>query len=258
MLICDLNVQVALMARMMTIPYYYMRLHGVRETDIPHAQIFQGAEWLIAPYHKEVEREDLPKWIDGKTFYMGSYTGRDLKPYAKPKSPTYRIWVVSWGLLKRSVDELNALADALPEYAFILFGGIKWDGSTLKDSITYYGRVEDLHDHLVEVDAVICTAWNNMIHEIVARGLPAVLIPEQTWFDEQDTHAKALARHWFVQHVESWNSHKAIRDALKSIDQLDLTWLHALYDPDALPKTAQYIEQEYERILSTYQWRQWK
>src|SRR5680860_1869308 len=70
LLIIDVSVEMAMLARVSSIPYAYVRLQGDRN-DFPHLNAFEGASFLLAYFPKEMESTDTPSWITNKTVYLG-------------------------------------------------------------------------------------------------------------------------------------------------------------------------------------------
>ncbi len=69
LMIIDVSVEVAMLCRVASIPYLYIRLPGIRD-DTPHLNAFAGALALLAPYPRLLEATMTPEWVGKKTLYL--------------------------------------------------------------------------------------------------------------------------------------------------------------------------------------------
>ncbi|MBE7245990.1 MAG: glycosyltransferase, partial [Actinomycetospora chiangmaiensis] len=70
LLVVDVSVEVALLARLLSVPTLVVRLAGTR-TDQPHLEAFRSAERLLAPFPEALDGMVVPDWIRAKTQYAG-------------------------------------------------------------------------------------------------------------------------------------------------------------------------------------------
>jgi hypothetical protein len=70
LMVIDASVEAAMLSRLLSAPFVYVRLAGHRD-DPPHLAAFQAAEALVAPYPAALECGDVPRWVAGKTFHAG-------------------------------------------------------------------------------------------------------------------------------------------------------------------------------------------
>lgn len=68
-MVVDVSVEVAMLARLASVPTICVRLNGKRD-DAPHLEAFRGAIGLMAPFHPTLEMADTPAWIRDKTVYF--------------------------------------------------------------------------------------------------------------------------------------------------------------------------------------------
>lgn len=57
----DVSVEWALLARLCSVPSVKVRMHGDR-SDASHIAAYQACADMIAPYHPELEQDDFPDW----------------------------------------------------------------------------------------------------------------------------------------------------------------------------------------------------
>ncbi|WP_201583434.1 hypothetical protein [Psychrobacter immobilis] len=69
LMIIDVSAEVAMLCRVASIPYLYVRLAGERD-DIPHLNAFAGALGLLTPYPKALEASATLDWVRQKTLYL--------------------------------------------------------------------------------------------------------------------------------------------------------------------------------------------
>lgn len=65
LMIIDVSVEVAMLCRVASVPYLYVRLAGIRD-DTPHVNAFTGALGLLAPYPSVLEALMTPDWVRQK------------------------------------------------------------------------------------------------------------------------------------------------------------------------------------------------
>ena len=70
LMIIDVSVELAMLCRVASIPYLYVRLAGIRD-DTPHSAAFAGALGVLAPYPQALEAAMTSDWVRQKTFYLG-------------------------------------------------------------------------------------------------------------------------------------------------------------------------------------------
>jgi hypothetical protein len=69
LLVVDVSVEVAMLARLTSTPVVYVRLSGCR-CDPPHLDAFRAAIAVIAPFHRDLDDPDLADWVRDKTTYL--------------------------------------------------------------------------------------------------------------------------------------------------------------------------------------------
>jgi hypothetical protein len=76
LLLVDVSVEVAMLARLCGVPFCYLRQTGVRD-DPPHRLAYEWAKGLLAPYDSRHEDPDTPDWMRAKTGHVGAVTRFD-------------------------------------------------------------------------------------------------------------------------------------------------------------------------------------
>jgi hypothetical protein len=78
LMLVDVSVEVAMLARLCGVPFAYVRQSGARE-DPPHRLAYRWAAGLLAPYPKWLERR-VPDRVRDHTAYVGAVTRFDGSP----------------------------------------------------------------------------------------------------------------------------------------------------------------------------------
>ena len=70
LIVVDVSVEVALFARLLSVPTVVVRLAGTR-TDQPHLEAFRSAARILAPFPAALDGAGVPDWVRAKTVYAG-------------------------------------------------------------------------------------------------------------------------------------------------------------------------------------------
>jgi hypothetical protein len=76
LMLIDVSVEVAMLARLCGVPFAYLRQSGVRD-DPPHRLAYGWAAGLLAPFPERLERDETPAWIRARSGYVGAVTRFD-------------------------------------------------------------------------------------------------------------------------------------------------------------------------------------
>lgn len=76
LLLVDVSVEVAMLARLCGVPFAYLRQSGERD-DPPHRLAYRWAAGLLAPYRDGLEPVSTPAWMRAKTGHVGAVTRFD-------------------------------------------------------------------------------------------------------------------------------------------------------------------------------------
>ncbi len=121
LLVVDVSCEVALFARLLSLPTLVVRLAGTR-TDLPHLEAFRSADRLIAPFPEILESAATPDWVRAKTHYAG-LLGPAL---AAPSGDDGSIAVVfGRGGAGGALADLAAAARAVPERDWHVLGPVR-------------------------------------------------------------------------------------------------------------------------------------
>jgi hypothetical protein len=76
LMLVDVSVEVAMLARLCGVPFAYVRQSGERD-DAPHRLAYRWAAGLLAPYRERLEPISTPPELWAKTAYVGAVTRFD-------------------------------------------------------------------------------------------------------------------------------------------------------------------------------------
>lgn len=197
--VVDLSVEVALFARLCSVPVALMRLHGFR-SDPAHEAAFRLADMLLAPFPDRLEDAHTPDWVREKTVYLGAFSRYDDR--TEDRGDCRRVIgctedeqvvtvINGSGGEHRSSRYWNRVAVANPSYTWLLVGKLAGKNET-PANLRRVGFVEDTYPYLKGADIVIGSGGTNMMLEIAAAGARYLSIPEQRPYSEQYCKMKAL------------------------------------------------------------------
>ncbi len=193
LLIVDVSVEIAMLARTSSVPYAYVRLHGNR-SDIPHLNAYEGASFLLAYFPEEMEDRDTPKWIRKKTVYLG-FLSR---------------YMFGSEISQRPI-EFKRQGKPILLHISGFGGSLPLDFSGLSSRYDIYsvgpGRIRSQHSQIVSIgvvkstkpfiehaDVILAACGSNTISEILSLGKTFVAVPENRPYEEHEVAAKNLNR----------------------------------------------------------------
>ena len=238
LMIVDVSCEVALLARLLSVPSLVVRLSGSR-TDRPHLEAFRAASRLLAPFPAALDGGDVPDWVRGKTLY-GGFLGADAPGTATAEDG--RI-VVVFGRGGAGGDRarLAAAAAAVPERDWHVLGPVSGAGA-LPSNLHLHGWVADVAAHLAPAALVVGGAGDGLVAAVAAGGKRFLCLPEPRAYDEQAAKAEALARLGAAVVCPDWPEAAAWPALVAQALALDPAIIAGLAEPDALTRTAAAID----------------
>ena len=217
LLIIDVSVEMAMLARVSSIPYAYVRLQGDR-TDLPHLNAFEGASFLLAYYPREMESIDTPAWIVNKTIYLGFLSKFLFDCHVSERPMEYRssrrpilAHIKGFGGGRR--NDLSPLSDNFDVFAI---GPRNKSESSCSKTIDI-GVVDNIGPYIEHADTVVAACGLNLTSEILSLGKRFLAIPEIRHFKEQYYMAHNLDRlGWAVdtsKFADIWEAFNALSNS---------------------------------------------
>ncbi|MCP3767205.1 MULTISPECIES: glycosyltransferase [unclassified Streptomyces] len=185
LVVSDVSVEVALLARLMGTPVAVAAMRGER-TDPPHRTAYDMADLLLAPWPAALPEPGWPEHWRAKTVHTGAFSRFDGRPHPdpveRPVTPRRVLLLMGSGGTDVSPGEVKAAQAATPGWRWTTLGGP--DGAWSADP----------WPALCAADVVVTHAGQNALAECAAARRPAVVVPQERPFGEQAATGRALTR----------------------------------------------------------------
>ena len=239
LMVVDVSVEVALFARLLSVPVALVRLAGRRD-DRPHLEAFRAAEILIAPFPAAFEGAHTPAWVRAKTIYVGFLA--ELTCRHTPPVP-FEIAVVSGrGGDTTSATSIADAARATPTWTWQVYGITSAANDIGPSNLRFHGWVPEIGAVLDRAAIVVGGAGDGLLAAVVARGKRFVCVPARRPFDEQVDKAEVLAGLGVAVVLEGWPKASEWPAVLDRAMTIDGNRLRALHNPHAIAETAAAID----------------
>ena len=183
LLVVDVSVEVALLARLHGVPVVVMAQPGDRR-DAPHDLGYGIADRVVAPWPADARGMLTSGVLDESAVSaVGAFSRFDGRPVTASGSGGGRRVVVLHGAggTDLSGGRLEAAMARTPGWTWTVLGeGGVW--------------VDDPWDELCRADVVVTHAGQNALAEVAAARRPALVVPQSRPYDEQRTTAAVLDR----------------------------------------------------------------
>jgi hypothetical protein len=188
LLVVDVSVEVAMLARLASVPTVYVRLSG-RRFDRPHCDAFRGAAALLSPFHADLDAERTPNVVRRKTFYAPQI----VRPIVEASvEDDVVLGVVGRGGGPSDGKWWADAARAVPDRRWRVIGPATVP-SDMPPNLELRGWVDDADRMIAQAGVVIGASGDGLVSSVLAHCRPFVCIPETRPFDEQVTKADRLA-----------------------------------------------------------------
>lgn len=261
LMICDVSAEIALLARLCSVPHVKVLQHGDRG-DAGHQAAYMGAAGLLAPFDIALAQPEWSAAIRKRTCFAGGLgvaTQCAERVSARARigvAPGEEMILVMSGGGGRGFGQapLGVGARSQPGARWITIGAIERDWhATEPANLEHRGWVDNAADYIAAADLVIASAGNTTCHQILAAGRPWLVVPEWRYFDEQQRKAEALANAgvavvwaYLPASAHAWTA--ALAEARS---RHDAQRQRALIDPAAAAKVSRWLEDLAARL-----WRQ--
>lgn len=238
LLVVDVSVEVALLARLLSLPTLVFRLAGTR-TDLPHLEAFRAADRLIAPFPESLDAAGVPDWVRAKTYHAG-FLGRTRPagPAADPAGPV--VVVFGRGGAGGTAADLAAAARAVPDRVWHVLGPVTGTAE-MPPNLHLHCWVADVDAWIARAGLVVGGAGDGVVAAVAAGGKRFLCLPEPRAYGEQTEKAEALARLGAALVHPGWPEPTHWPALLRAARDLDPSRIAALHDPEAIARTAGFI-----------------
>jgi hypothetical protein len=235
-IICDVSVEIAMLARLTGTPFLYVRLHGNR-TDAAHTEAFAAAQALIAPFHETLEDPETSVWVRRKTRYFPGITVA--QSLALPVAN--RILVINGqGGPWLDGGAIAAAASATPGYHWQAIGPVS-PAPAHPANLQLLGWVENAADYIASASIIVGAAGDGVVNAVIAAGKPFICLAQDRPYGEQRAQASRLESLGAALNASSWPRACEWPALLERALGLDTAVLALLHDPQGARKVAAYI-----------------
>lgn len=202
LLVVDVSVEVALLARLCSVPTLYIRQHGQRD-DAAHALAYHSASALLAPYPEEMEAPGLPAPWRAKTHYSGWLSRFAEQPAAVPE-PGRVLVICGRGGSGLTPALLNAAANACPHVQLRVAGMEAGLLVGAPPNLVALGHLANPVDEMRRASVVMGSASDSLVSEAASLGCRFVAVAEERPFDEQLYQARQLQALGVAVGLDAW------------------------------------------------------
>jgi predicted glycosyltransferase len=237
LLVVDVSVEIAMLARLCATPTAYVRLSGIRN-DMPHLEAFRGARTLLSPFHPELDDQLTDPWVKEKTRYFPGLTGATVDRFPQENV----ILVVSGkGGATITPELLIDAALTTPSLRWRAIGTMDSPSVELPGNLEILGWVDAPEAHIADAAIVVGSAGDGVVNSVIAAGRSFICIPETRPFDEQISKAARLAALGAAIVRNRWPSASEWPDILAEARALPAANITRLHDPAGARCAAEYL-----------------
>ncbi len=236
LLVVDVSVEVAMLARLASVTTIYVRLNGDR-SDVAHLDAFRGATALLAPFHRDLEMASTPLWIRNKSRYLPGIT---------PATPDHladdnRILVViGRGGPPGDGPAIAQAARACPNMQWRVIGPVTATADR-PANLDLAGWVNDPAQEIARAGLIIGAAGDGLVSAVLAANRPFLCIPEDRPFNEQLATAHGLGRLNAAVVLDAWPSPDKWLGLIRQTKMLSSQCRKRLYDRDGVGTAARWL-----------------
>lgn len=233
LMVVDVSVEVAMLARLCATPVALVRLSGRRD-DPAHCEAYRAASYVIAPFSRQLDDPGVPDWVRDKTVYCPGI----IPPLAIKSEPIPgRILVVAGkGGPPFDGGRIAAAAAATPSHRWRVIGPASVP-DRYPGNIEFAGWVDNAPGEVAAAEIVVGAAGDGLVNLVIAAGRPFVCYPEARPFDEQVQKAHALRSADAAIVLSQWPDPAQWDVIISDAKRLDGGRLAALGDPAGAAKT---------------------
>ncbi|PCG08420.1 glycosyltransferase [Sphingomonas ginsenosidimutans] len=237
LVIVDVSVEVAMLARLASVPTVYVRLNGKR-IDRPHLDAFASATALLAPFHAALDEPDLPPWVRRKSFHAPTIVTPVSDAHVAPGD--HILVVIGRGGAPSDGERWAQAARAMPDRPWQVIGPCTAPADP-PPNLSLLGWVEDADRRIAEAGVVIGAAGDGLLASVLAHRRPFLCLPEPRPFDEQGSKAHRLAALSAAVVLENWPDPAAFPRHIAKAQAMAACWPDALCEVGGAARVAGWI-----------------
>jgi predicted glycosyltransferase len=236
-MIIDVSVEVAMLARLASVPIIYVRLNGRRD-DQPHRDAYTSAAAFLAPFPEQFDDPSTLDWVKAKTCYAPGIVTAKASPAVDPDRV---LVVVGKGGAAADGDMWAAAAAAVPGRHWRVIGPATLPART-PDNLEICGWVDNAEEEIASAGVVIGAAGDGLVSAVLANRRPFICRPEPRAFDEQVCKAEKLAALDAAIVISQWPQPAHWRSLLEAAEPQAKRRLPALHSCDGAAHAARWLE----------------
>ncbi len=202
LMIVDVSAEIAQLARICSVPHVKILQHGDRD-DPGHRAAYDGAVGLLAPFDACLAQPGWDAAMLARTHFApglglpGPMPGRAAARARLGLTADDRmvLAVSGGGGDGMALAPLAVGARTMPDARWVVIGDVRRDWhATVPGNLDLLGWVDDAAFRIAAADLVVTSAGNTLCAQVLAAGVPWIVVPEWRYFDEQHRKAEALDR----------------------------------------------------------------
>ncbi|CAA2157869.1 hypothetical protein MBRA_03224 [Methylobacterium brachiatum] len=237
LIVVDVSVEIALLARLLSVPTLVVRLAGTR-TDQPHCEAFRSATRLLAPFPEALDGAGVPDWVRAKTHYAG-FLGAPAQIGAEVSDAI--VVVFGRGGAGGDLADLAAAARAVPDRPWHVLGPVSGSGEVPKN-LHLHGWVDDVEARIARAALLVGGGGDGLVALAAGQGKRFLCLPEERAYGEQTEKAEALQRLGAAIVHPGWPAAELWPGLIRAGLALDPSVIAGLHRPSAIPDCAAMIE----------------
>ena len=188
LMVVDVSVEVAMLARLASVPVVYVRLNGDRN-DAAHLDAFRGAVGLLAPFHADLDAPTTLPWVREKTHYLPGIT-TTCRSRSDDERRTLLV-VIGRGGEAGDGEALAQAAGSCPEWRWRVIGPCA-SVRRAPANLEILGWVQNPDQDIADATIVVGASGDGLVGSVLAADRPFICIPQDRPFDEQRATARRL------------------------------------------------------------------
>lgn len=237
LMVVDVSVEIAMLARLAATPTVYVRLGGLRGDDA-HLDAFRGATALLAPFHQDLDDLETPEWVRARTRFCPGLT---LAGHVLPEGRPDTVLVVNGlGGAVCNGDDLAMAACATPMMNWRVIGPVAPPAS-MPGNLELFGWVEDAQAEIAAAGIVLGAAGDGLVNAVIATQRPFICLPQARPFGEQVSKARRLAAMGAAIVLDDWPVASDWPALIAAAQALNPDALRRLHDPEGARHAADFL-----------------
>jgi len=237
LMVVDVSVEVAMLARLASVPVIYVRLNGDR-SDAAHLDAFRGAVGLLAPFHEDLDAVATPPWVRAKTRYLPGITAP--APLQPDKARRTLLVVIGRGGAPGDGEALAQAAQACPQWHWRVIGPCTVARHP-PANLEILGWIKDPDREIADATVVVGAAGDGLVGGVLAADRPFICMAQDRPFDEQRATARRLGELGAALVVTEWPAPARWTGLIDEALALRPQCRRRLHDPNGIRAAAAWI-----------------